>query len=190
MDEATIKIPIPKCHFYWCFCLGWCTNFVGSESGQKQSVKLHQNMVYNTTQHPPPPQPHTICLYCTFTLGSGGEVGEVREKADGQQFTRGVENTNQLECISTLQSINSLNTKTTLLGFCVFTVPSSMKVPTYLLSASPRPPQTSAIAAFSAHPASLSLARCLAPARCSPPVRCLPPARYLPQERCLLPAPS
>ncbi len=28
------------------------SNFVGSESGQKQSVKLLQNMVYNTTQHP------------------------------------------------------------------------------------------------------------------------------------------
>jgi hypothetical protein len=29
-----------------------CSNFVGSESGQKQSVKLLQNMVYNTTHHP------------------------------------------------------------------------------------------------------------------------------------------
>jgi hypothetical protein len=26
-------------------CLGWCRNFVGSESGQKQSVKLLQKMV-------------------------------------------------------------------------------------------------------------------------------------------------
>ncbi len=32
------------------FCLGWCNNFVGSESGQKQSVKLLQNMVSNTIQ--------------------------------------------------------------------------------------------------------------------------------------------
>jgi hypothetical protein len=29
-------------------------NFVGSKSGQIQSVKLLQNMVSNTTQHPPP----------------------------------------------------------------------------------------------------------------------------------------
>ncbi len=29
-------------------CLGWCSNFVASESGQKQSVKLLQNMVYTT----------------------------------------------------------------------------------------------------------------------------------------------
>jgi len=37
------------------FCLGWSSNFVGSESGQIQSVKLHQNMVSNRIQQPPPP---------------------------------------------------------------------------------------------------------------------------------------
>jgi hypothetical protein len=58
MDEETIKTPIPKCRLYWCFCLGWCSNFVGCESGQKQSVELLQNMVYNTTQHPPTPHSH------------------------------------------------------------------------------------------------------------------------------------
>ncbi len=35
-------------------CLGWSSSFVGSESGQKQSVKSLQNMVSNTIQHPPP----------------------------------------------------------------------------------------------------------------------------------------
>ncbi len=71
LDQETKKTPIPKCRLYWCFCLGCCVNFVGSESGQKQSVKLLQNMVYNTTQQPPthPPQPHTVCIYCPFTLG-------------------------------------------------------------------------------------------------------------------------
>jgi hypothetical protein len=95
MDEGTIKTQIPKCRLYWCFCLGWCSNFVGSEYGQKQSVKLLQNMVYNTTKHPPPPPPpprHTLSVY---TLGRGG--GEVREKVEGQQFTRGVENTNMAD---------------------------------------------------------------------------------------------
>jgi hypothetical protein len=29
--------------------LGWCSNFLGSEYGQKQIVKLLQNMVSNTT---------------------------------------------------------------------------------------------------------------------------------------------
>jgi hypothetical protein len=53
-------------------------------------------MVYNTTQHPPPspPQSHTVCIHCTFTLGKGGWAGDVREKVVGQQFTRGVENSN------------------------------------------------------------------------------------------------
>jgi hypothetical protein len=35
------------------FCLGWSSNFVGSESGQIQSVKLLQNMASSRTQHPP-----------------------------------------------------------------------------------------------------------------------------------------
>ncbi len=65
MDEGTKKPPIPICRLYWCFCLGWCNNFFGgSESGQKQSVILLQNMVYNTTQHPrPPPHSHTLSVY-------------------------------------------------------------------------------------------------------------------------------
>jgi hypothetical protein len=40
--------------------LGWSSNFVGSESGQIQSVKLLQNKVSNRTQQPPPRQPHTV----------------------------------------------------------------------------------------------------------------------------------
>ncbi len=55
MDVGTKKIPIPKCRLYWCFYLVWCSNFVGSESGQKQRVKLLHNMVYNITQHSPSP---------------------------------------------------------------------------------------------------------------------------------------
>jgi hypothetical protein len=44
------------------FLLGWPSNFVGSESGQIQSVKLLQNMVSNRTQHPHPlpAQPLTV----------------------------------------------------------------------------------------------------------------------------------
>ncbi len=78
IDEGTLKTPIPKCRP---FLFGVVKQFftVGSESGQKQSVKLLQNMVYNTTQNPPPPQPHTVCIKCTFSLGRG----EVREKVEG-----------------------------------------------------------------------------------------------------------
>jgi hypothetical protein len=63
MDEGTIKTPIPKCHLYCCFCLEWCCHFVGSESGQTQSVKLLENMVYNT-----------VCLmYLLYVYCGGGQ---------------------------------------------------------------------------------------------------------------------
>jgi hypothetical protein len=97
MDEGTIKAPIPKCRLYWCFCSGWCSNFVGYESGQKQSVKLLPNMVIikATTQPPPPPPPPTLSVCTVHLLWEGGERGgEVKEKVEGQQLTRGVENTN------------------------------------------------------------------------------------------------
>jgi hypothetical protein len=45
-------------------------------------------MVYNTTQHTPTA---THCLYILYIyFGKGGGVWEVREKAEGQQFKRGV----------------------------------------------------------------------------------------------------
>jgi hypothetical protein len=72
MYDGTIKTPIPKCRLYWCFCSGWGSKFVGSESGQKQSVKFLQNMVYNTTQHLPPPKA-THCLYILYVYFGKGE---------------------------------------------------------------------------------------------------------------------
>jgi hypothetical protein len=75
MDEGTIKAPIPKCRLYSFISLGWCSNFVGSESGQKQSVKLLQNMVYKTTQHPSPTATHCLHVYTVRLqyFGKGGE---------------------------------------------------------------------------------------------------------------------
>jgi hypothetical protein len=69
---------------YLGFCLGWSSNFVGSESGQIESVKLLQNMVSNRTQHPPPltATVHTVCIYCTLTQGGGG--GEPERRLEGQ----------------------------------------------------------------------------------------------------------
>ncbi len=59
------------------FCLGWCSNFVGSESGQKQSVKLLQNTVYNTTHRPHPLPPATHCLYILYVyIGKRGGGGQ------------------------------------------------------------------------------------------------------------------
>jgi hypothetical protein len=80
---------------------------IGSESGQKQSVKLH-NMVYSTFQHPTPPHSHSVCT-CIHTLyiKKGGRGEEVREKVQKRgnnmvpssmgataQFTSWVKNTN------------------------------------------------------------------------------------------------
>ncbi len=90
-DEGTLKTPVPTYRLYWSlFCLGWFSNFVGSESGQKQRAKLaaEYGLQHNST---PPSQPHTVCIYSTFTMERGEEGGEeVREKVEGQQFTRGV----------------------------------------------------------------------------------------------------
>jgi hypothetical protein len=45
------------------FCLGWSSNFVGSECVQIQNVKLLQNMVSNRTRHHSPPPSHTLSEY-------------------------------------------------------------------------------------------------------------------------------
>jgi hypothetical protein len=71
MDEGTLKTPTPLCRFHWSFCLGWWSNLVGSASGQKQSVKFLQNMIY-TAQFTPHPQSLTVCINSTFSLGRGG----------------------------------------------------------------------------------------------------------------------
>jgi hypothetical protein len=69
-------------------------------------------MVYNTTQHPltpPPPHSHTLSVYTVlydlrspYSMKGGKRMGEVREKVQGKLFTRGVENTNMTDCISSL----------------------------------------------------------------------------------------
>jgi hypothetical protein len=48
-----------------------------------------QNMVYNTTQHQPTATHCPFILYVYF--GKGGRSGEIREKVEGQQFTKLVE---------------------------------------------------------------------------------------------------
>ncbi len=116
MDEGTLKTPTPLCRFHWSFCLGWWSNLVGSFcSGQKQSVKFLQNMVYTAqfTPHPPPfPPTLTVCINSTFSLGRGGggqreDRGATVHKYSsfvhgGQQFTSWVENTNKWVNFSSL----------------------------------------------------------------------------------------
>ncbi len=50
----------------------WSRNFVGSQSGQIQSM---QNMVSNRTPPPPPPPLYTVYIYTVylFTQGRGDE---------------------------------------------------------------------------------------------------------------------
>ncbi len=56
---------------------GVVMQFGSSESGQKQSVKFLQYMVYSTIQPSPPSPVHLVW--------EGGR--EVREKIEGQQYT-------------------------------------------------------------------------------------------------------
>jgi hypothetical protein len=73
-------------------------------------------MVYNTTQLPPTPPPPTAThyLYILYVyFGKGGRVREVREEVEGQQFTRGFENTNMTNCISSIKTLLNTNTETT-----------------------------------------------------------------------------
>ncbi len=101
MLESNAKCPYPKKlrQVFLClrppsidFCLGRSINFVGSESGQKQSVKLLQNMVSNTTQHhPTPSQPHTVCvtvayfLCCTTTERQGRDGSITKKNCNGSR---------------------------------------------------------------------------------------------------------
>jgi hypothetical protein len=87
--ELSLKDTNPLMSSLLVICLGWCRNFVGSESGQKQSVKLLQNMVYTTIQHPPisPPQSHTLSVYTVHLVWGGGGVGQREGKVEGQQYT-------------------------------------------------------------------------------------------------------
>ncbi len=70
-----------------------------------------------------PPHSHTLTLSVRFYFRNGGGEGggSTREGIGatngGQKFTRGVENTNMTDCISSLYKH---------LGFCVSIVPSSM----------------------------------------------------------------
>jgi hypothetical protein len=72
------------------FCLEWCSNFVV----RNRVYGLQHNSTHS----------HTLSVYTVLYVyfGKGGGVGEVREKVEGQQFTRGVENTNMTDCISSL----------------------------------------------------------------------------------------
>jgi hypothetical protein len=82
------------------FCCEWSSNFVGSESGQIQSVKHRQIMSLTGLNT----QPHTVPTYCTMTqVRWGGGGGEPERRLEGQYSSQSwVENTNMIDCISSL----------------------------------------------------------------------------------------
>jgi hypothetical protein len=56
-----------------------------------------------STQPDPPPPCHTLYEYILIHTGKGGGgVDEPVRRLEGRQFTRGVENTNMADCISSL----------------------------------------------------------------------------------------
>jgi hypothetical protein len=111
IDEGTLKTPIPKCRIYWSFLFRVVNQFLGSQSGQKQSVKLLLNMVYNTTQPPPPPHSHRLSVYTVHLVWEGGR-SERREMGNSTQYSYFVHGDNNSqagskistmgECISSL----------------------------------------------------------------------------------------
>jgi hypothetical protein len=71
------------------YCLGWSSNFVGSLSGQMQSVNFAEYglQALNTPHSPPPSHSLSVCLYCILTLGREdgvGAGGEQERRLDGQ----------------------------------------------------------------------------------------------------------
>jgi hypothetical protein len=65
------------------FCMGWSSNFLGSVSGQIQSVKLCRIWSLKSKHPPPPPFPATHCPHILYFDGGRGG-GLTREKVKGQ----------------------------------------------------------------------------------------------------------
>ncbi len=91
------------------FCFRWggggSSTFVGSESGQIQSVKvLNSCRIWSPTELniPTPSQPLTaVCVYCTVIRGRGrGGTVEPEKRLEGQQLQSWVENINITDCLT------------------------------------------------------------------------------------------
>jgi hypothetical protein len=93
-------------------------------------------MVYNTIQHPPPhpPQSHTVCVYCTFSLGRG-RGGEVREKVEGATVHKLGRKYHERMFLQSIKSVKHKAAKSVNrpilkesqhIGFVVFIIHSSM----------------------------------------------------------------
>jgi hypothetical protein len=72
MDEGTIKTLIPQCRFYWCFCLGWCSNF--EVLNLVRNRVLNSCKIWSTTQLNTPTS-QTLSAYIVRLLWEGGMGG-------------------------------------------------------------------------------------------------------------------
>jgi len=84
MDEGTLRHQSLIVVFTGHFCLGWCSNFVGSESGQ--NGELNSCRIWSTTQlntsPTPPPHSHTLSVYLVY-FGKGGRGGGGQREGRG-----------------------------------------------------------------------------------------------------------
>jgi hypothetical protein len=73
LRQVFIRLRPPPLLGFW---LGWSSIFVGSESGQIQSVKLLQNNVSDRTQHPHPLLVIHFLYILHFDTGKGVKVNQ------------------------------------------------------------------------------------------------------------------
>ncbi len=83
------------------YCLGWSSNFVGSESSQIQSANFCRTWFpTGLMQHPPPPPSHSLSVYTMLWHREGGRW--TREKVRGAMFTKLGRKYHMTDCISSL----------------------------------------------------------------------------------------
>ncbi len=141
MDEGTLKTAIPKCSLFCrSFMFGvvkqFCRFWIWSETECKTPAEY--GLQHNSTH--PPPHSNTLSVYTVHLVWEGG--GEVREKVEGQQYTRIVPSStgatvhklwmylNSIKSVkhNAAKSVNrSFLKKSRHLGLGVFIVHSSMR---------------------------------------------------------------
>ncbi len=88
MDEGTLKTPVPKCRLYGSFLFGvvkqFCRFWISSETECKTPAEYSLQHNSKLPNPPQPPQPHTVCIYRTFSFFFGGGGGQ---REEGPQYT-------------------------------------------------------------------------------------------------------
>ncbi len=102
-------------------CLGWCSNFVGSESGQKQRVKILQKMVYYSTIEEG--KGATVHKYCCFVHGGNSSQAGSKIQTTELMYLQSIKSVKH----NAAKSVNrSILKKSRHIGFGAFIVHSFM----------------------------------------------------------------